>query len=172
MKKILLLISLNIILFFSQFIFAYESKYFETINANADRYFLSIFRTDLIKICALTPGCSVYSLLQKSEKTPLFLLRNKKEDKFNRLNFTSWVGVYNPRQNEYENPYQADLYVLHELYHMVTMKYGNYKNLESWKDKIITNEKEASFYSEGLIYFELPKLRNLVPFKEFGLINF
>jgi hypothetical protein len=77
----------------------------------------TLFRTDLIKNMAITAGHPFAHLIAKVAQRPLFVY-NPNDHPASRLNFTAYVGLLALRHNQYENPLIADLYLLHELYHI------------------------------------------------------
>jgi hypothetical protein len=59
----------------------------------------------------------------------------------------------------YDNPYINDLFVLHELTHVATLKYGAGRTWLEWSRDMINSELEASLASECWAYLHIPDLR-------------
>lgn len=81
-------------------------------------------------------------------------------DKIPHGHFTVYFGVVSVR-DWYKNLYIADLYYLHELWHMRLLR-AAYDPTASWLDwsrKMITQEMEASLASECWAYLDIEGLR-------------
>ena len=73
--------------------------------------------------------------------------------------FTVLFGALHRRQ--YANPYVHDLFVLHEMIHMVGLAecYDPGCTFDQWARKVIHNEERTALESELFVYFEIPNLR-------------
>lgn len=71
--------------------------------------------------------------------------------------FSTWWNVIMNRQ--YDNPYVADLYLLHEMYHAARMPYVPGIGKAAFDEKMQRNELEASVFSEIEVYFAIRGLR-------------
>lgn len=69
---------------------------------------------------------------------------------------TWWGGIL---LCDYDNPSIRDLRYLHEIYHGATMPYVRDCNLPTFEAMNMSNEREASCFTELAIYCELPDLR-------------
>jgi hypothetical protein len=76
-------------------------------------------------------------------------------------NFTVLYGALHRRT--YAKPAVHDLFVLHEMIHMVGLadSYDPEVTWEQWARKVIHNEERTALESEVVVYFELPHLRAL-----------
>ncbi len=70
-------------------------------------------------------------------------------------------GIYPIRSRYDANPAIADLFLRHELTHMVLfrMSYGKHRNFQDWTRDIIETEVKASLESEFWVYLQIPGLR-------------
>lgn len=107
-----------------------------------------------IKKNAQIPGTILYRIINKLEQKPFFYYNGNKQSRFV---FSSWYGVLDLRLNTYTDPYERDLYLIHELNHMATIDYKQMTDQE-WIESHIRNEKASSFWSEVLIYFAIPEI--------------
>jgi hypothetical protein len=71
--------------------------------------------------------------------------------------FTTWMHAIALR--DYDAPAISDLYLLHELWHVVTHTDDPTADFGAWYRKMTTLEFEASLASEVLAYFHMPGLR-------------
>lgn len=133
-------------------------------QAQVHNYVLSLFRTELVKNAAITPGNTIYNLVQKLSKRPLFVDHPPEGDTLHRENFTAYWGVSNARRYINPNPIINDLYYIHELSHILEMPYDTTLSFEEWRHKMTYHEKEITFLTEFAIHFEFPEIRKLMNF--------
>lgn len=95
-------------------------------------------------------------LIEEYSRIPRFFAQMT-DPELESSHFTSWFNVLTLRQ--YTNPWIGDLYLVHELAHMVHMNYVPDTSWNYWCNKVKQNETLASIFSEILIYFEIPNLR-------------
>jgi|GEM_PF-1885129 len=134
-------------------------------------YVNSLFKHDLIKSLASTPDNPIYDLIQELAKFPLFVFTPPK-DPAARLNFTSYFRLLSLRRGMYADPIMGDLYLLHEMQHIATMPYNRDLDYKSWREKMIFNEKETTFFGEILIHFKYPEIRKAFEIKEIWVDRF
>jgi len=98
----------------------------------------------------------ISSLLSAVSKYPVAVYD---PEPLERTQFSSWWRHLQRR--EYHNPYITDLYLIHELEHMVQLqdKYDPLLNDDAWFRQITENELRASLMSEAVIYILYPELR-------------
>ncbi|NQV89100.1 MAG: hypothetical protein HQ488_02155 [Parcubacteria group bacterium] len=77
--------------------------------------------------------------------------------------FTAMFGVITTRDYSW-NPYIGDLWYLHELWHMMLLKQARSQDLRApawsqWRARMISQEFDASFVTEVLVYLIHPELR-------------
>jgi hypothetical protein len=99
---------------------------------------------------------NTYSFLQPIVKKfcdhPRFIIQMS-DPYLERAHFTPWFNLLTLR--EYENPYIHDLFLLHEITHMVTLTY-QVEDFVPWTKKMFENEMTASLFTEVEIYDHLP----------------
>jgi hypothetical protein len=114
----------------------------------------SLWRTDSFK-CSHTSGYIADWVARFSEQPLLFFSMD--DDHNEKGHFSAWMGAIAIRH--YENPAINDLYYLHELVHLITMRYLPGSDFETWRQKMFQNELETSLESEVHVYFALDSLR-------------
>jgi hypothetical protein len=72
--------------------------------------------------------------------------------------FGTYFGA--TQRRSYDNPYVSDLYWLHELTHVRTLKYDAGRSWLQWSRDMIASELEASLVSECWAYVHIPNLRS------------
>ena len=117
------------------------------------KYILSLFKEDFIP--SSKSGLIFEIIKSASNRMPLFY--DMTEPAVERSSFTPWMNAIAHRH--YENNYIHDLYLLHELSHIATMRYGVASNWVDFQRNIMLNEFNASFSSEILVYLEFPHIR-------------
>lgn len=122
-----------------------------------DKFLNSVFKTELFKSLAKTPG-SCQGVFDKLRERPV--ITYEPTSPLEKNHFTSWMGLIQIRH--YDNDYMNDLYYLHELAHWATMQYGECKDLAQFHEKMARNELFAATLSEVYIYFEAIGLRDKV----------
>jgi hypothetical protein len=139
------------------------------------RDFLANTLKSEICINALQEPSSFFARVNQAliDTPPLITTHQGKKNKTTQSVFTSWFNVLRMRPNYYINSYLHDLYYLHELIHITTLTYDSAADYQSWVRKMIRNEVTASFITEALIYFNMPRLRdNTFPYIEIWVDRF
>jgi histidinol-phosphate/aromatic aminotransferase/cobyric acid decarboxylase-like protein len=134
-------------------------------SAGVAAYLRGALRDPVVRAASDDPASSVFKIIERVARAPLFLYVDDGSDKYKRLNFTSWVRVLSERPGQYTSDAISDLYHLHELRHMATLRYEPGLPLEDWVRRIKQNEKDTTLYSEAWIHFELPALRARLPIR-------
>ncbi len=106
--------------------------------------------------------------LEVFAKSPRFFC--DMSDEVERSHFSTWWNVITHRV--YDNPYIQDLYYLHEIIHANTMPYVKDMSFLAFGNKMRRNELEASVFSEMLVYFHQPDLREYTFDKEIYVDRF
>lgn len=99
---------------------------------------------------------SVQNIIQEFARVPRFFA-DMTNEKLETSHFSTWWNVIMNR--DYDNPYVADLYLLHEMYHAARMPYVPGIGKAAFDEKMQRNELEASVFSEIEVYFAVPGLR-------------
>ena len=120
----------------------------------------NIWQSDLFKKQMENPQSKLYKFIKEVSRFP-FIQIDYSDRKYERPHHYAWMNILPTRS--YPNPYIHDLYVFHELWHKLTMKYfsrqlGDF-NFFQFMKKMRENEIEASNMSEVVIYYWIPGLR-------------
>lgn len=75
-----------------------------------------------------------------------------------RNHFTAWVNAIQ-RREDYTNSYLSDMYYLHEMRHLTTLRYDSCSSIEEWSKRSLENELDATIETEVVVYFAVPGLR-------------
>lgn len=119
----------------------------------------SKWRTEMFRTEAKTQGTELYKLLQKFAELPRVFFSFSEPD-LEKLHFTTWMGAMALRDEDwYDNPYIADVFLLHEICHMAYATYDINLSFEDWHNKMNMEEVHASVLSEVMVYFWMPELR-------------
>lgn len=117
------------------------------------------WRTDMFRSAAQTVGHPINILLDSFASKPRIFFHFS-EPELEKLHFTTWMGAMALRGADwYENPYIADVFLLHEMCHMAYAEYDMNLSFEDWHEKMNMEEVYASVLSEVMVYFWLPELR-------------
>ncbi len=114
-----------------------------------------LLQTDIFKASFDEKGF-IYDVVKEFAERPVFFFEMSNLEVEN-AHFYTWMGGIQKRR--YDNPYQNDLYYLHEIVHAAKMPYIAGMTFDNFKMKMFENELLASVYSEMLVYFALPELR-------------
>lgn len=98
----------------------------------------------------------IAALIERFSARPRLFFRYTRPD-IEWAHFTTWMQAIALR--EYENPAISDLYLLHELWHVVIHTDDPSADFMTWYRKMTTLEYEASLTSEVHAYFHMPALR-------------
>ncbi len=119
----------------------------------------SKWRTDMFRKEATDETSELYALLQKFAQLPRVFFSFSEPD-LEKLHFTTWMGAMALRDESwYDNPYIADVFLLHEICHMAYATYDINLSFEDWHNKMNIEEVHASVLSEVMVYFWMPELR-------------
>lgn len=135
-------------------------------RSKVSRHLASLFKTPRMQAIALDTNSPVQHLCDRIARAPLFTFTPSSfgDDPASETNFTAWWRLLALRNKADSHPMMEDMYLLHECYHLANMPYfHNEFSYAEWKDKMIMNEQEASFYSEAWIYHIHPELRKEFP---------
>lgn len=91
-------------------------------------------------------------IVKKFCEHPRFIIQMS-DPHLERAHFTPWFNILTLR--DYENPYIHDLFLLHEITHMVTLEY-KVEDFDSWTKKMCDNEMYTSLFTEVEVYDYLP----------------
>ena len=126
-----------------------------------------LFKTPVMQKIAGDSRSPVHHICERIARGPLFTFTppSFKVDPAAETNFTSWWRLLSLRTpKEGSHPFAEDMYLLHEYYHLANMPYFPDKfGFAEWREKMLINEQEASFYSEAWIYHIHPELRKEFP---------
>lgn len=115
-------------------------------------YLTTQWLTSEFKQAAQSPQSFIYPFLQKFYQHPRFFA-DMTNEAIERAHFTPWFNLILNRH--YENPYIHDLYLIHEIIHLVTLTY-KLESFELWRQKMFDNEMITSLITEVEIYKHLP----------------
>ena len=124
-------------------------------QADIYRHIDGLWRTEEFRERAETDGF-IRRLVDEFSRSPRFFA-DMTDERLETAHFSTWWNVIMNRQ--YDNPYVADLYLLHEMYHAARMPYVPGIGKAAFDEKMQRNELEASVFSEISIYFDIPGLR-------------
>ena len=129
-------------------------------------YVMGLWKTDELRSSHRNKGI-VWDVVERFAQlprlfyTPSDILTGTQNDSGNEYieapHFSPWWGAIQLR--DYDNKVVQDLYYLHEIEHAGTMPYVRDPKNAVKKNKIRTNEHQASTLSEMTIYLEFPGLR-------------
>ena len=108
------------------------------------------FIRGLFKTVHMDPSSCLYDLIYDAAQIPIVFCEYSNPE-LEWSNFYSWLNVLPLRTGCYTNPYIADLYLVHELFHIVN-KVTGFHDIQSWADNKIAEEFEASLFSEMSVY--------------------
>lgn len=135
-------------------------------KAQVSRYLASLFKTPIMQKIATDPNSPVQHLCERIAQGPLFTFSPPlfSADPAAETNFTAWWRLLALRTKDDSHPFVEDMYLLHECFHLAYMPYfpDDFDFVE-WRDKMLMNEQQASFYSEAWIYHIHPELRQEFP---------
>lgn len=117
-----------------------------------DDYLYNLWQTSEFKKSHKDSNSYIYSWIKDFTKYPRFFAQMSNEH-IERAHFTPWFNVIYFRS--YSNPYIHDLYLLHEIIHLVTLQYQT-DSWSNWRQKMFDNEMITSLYTEVEIYNHLP----------------
>jgi hypothetical protein len=75
-----------------------------------------------------------------------------------RNHFTAMMNAVQLR-SDYTNQTLADMYYLHEITHLNTIRYDSSSDLYEWSGRSLSNELKATIETEVVVYFAIPDLR-------------
>jgi hypothetical protein len=116
----------------------------------------SKWQTDEFRQACKIPNHPIQQIVKQVSYKPMWFY--DMSDPIERTQFSSWWRHIQNRQ--YDNPSVNDLYLIHELHHISNMKFYSDNVWMKWVDDVFENELEASMFSEVLIYFMFPTLRD------------
>lgn len=76
-----------------------------------------------------------------------------------RNHFTAMMNAVQLR-TDYTNQYLADMYYLHEIIHLNTIRYDSRSDRYEWSGRSLSNELKATIETEVVVYFAIPTLRD------------
>lgn len=82
------------------------------------------------------------------------IIAEMSDAKIEHSHFYSWFNIF--IKKTYSNSTIEDLYSLHELSHITTLKHSHDMPYEEWQWKMLENEINASVESEVMVYKHLP----------------
>ena len=101
----------------------------------------------------------IEELLDKAARLPIVWFDYSNED-IERLHFSAWWNCIARRHGVYSNPVIRDLYLFHEIFHVVDHnKHGLPSSFDEFVIQRINEERLASFFSEVHIYNLIPSIR-------------
>ena len=118
-----------------------------------------LWRTNIFKESHNNPDGYIYKIIKELAKTPR-IFYDMHQETMEMVHFTTWFHAIQHR-HYYINDTLHDLYYHHEFYHLLSMPYSKNYSLNEWATKMENNEFWASLESEALIYFYMPKLREI-----------
>lgn len=128
-------------------------------NKNILKFVYSILETQILKEQLLNKDSIICKMIKKIINKNYYLILYKCiNEEIEQYHHTSFYGVLKIINREY---IIKDMYYLHELAHIANLS-PNYSNniFEKWKIKMMYEELYASMFSEIIIYFDTPKLRD------------
>lgn len=117
-----------------------------------DEWLYNIWQTEEFKSAHKNSYSFLKPIVQKFCQHPRFIMEMS-DPYLERAHFTPWFNLLTLRQ--YENPYIFDLFLLHEITHMVTLEY-RLEDFTQWSQKMFDNEMKTSLFTEVEIYDYLP----------------
>lgn len=120
------------------------------------KFVVSLFKTDLF-IKSMNDEW-FKQLIHDFCKYPRFI-GEYTDQSLEHAHFYSWFNILILRK--YSNLIIQDLYYLHELKHITTLRYDHHQSFADWKHKMIENELGAALFSEVQIYDRIKGLRAL-----------
>ncbi len=135
-------------------------------KANVSSHLASLFKTEHMQTIARDVKSPVKRLCERIARGPLFTFTPPDfgVDPAAETNFTSWYKLLAVRNKPNSHPMMEDMYLLHEYYHLANMPYFHEEcDFVAWREKMLSNEQQASFYSEAWIYHLHPHLRQELP---------
>lgn len=126
-----------------------------TTPKQIDAWLLSKWQTPEFKQAHQNHHSFLKPVVKKFCEHPRFVMEMS-DNKIERANFTPWFNLVTLR--EYENPYIHDLFLLHEIGHLISLEY-ELTDFDSWTKKMCDNEMLTSLFTEVEIYDYLP-IRN------------
>lgn len=115
-------------------------------------YIYKLWSTDAFKKSHKEKNGYINQLVDKFSNNPRFFAEMSNKD----IEWSQFYSYFNILiKRKYFNKTVQDLYFLHEMHHMATMKYDKNLDFESWQRKMIDNEMESSVESEILVYEKL-----------------
>jgi hypothetical protein len=117
-----------------------------------DEWLYNAWQTDSFRSAHKNNYSFLKPLIQKFCAHPRFIIQMS-DPYLERALFTPWFNLLTLR--EYENPCINDLFLLHEITHMVTLEYKT-EDFTAWTKKMFDNEMITSLLTEVEIYDYLP----------------
>ncbi len=125
------------------------------IGSEIYQHVASLWQTEMFADYAGEEGF-LRDLVAEFAQVPRFFA-DMSDEHLETAHFSTWWNVIMNRS--YDNPYVADLYLLHEMYHAARMPYVPGIGKAAFDEKMQRNELEASVFSEIMVYFQMPELR-------------
>jgi hypothetical protein len=119
---------------------------------------VNVWQTDEFRRLSQTYGNVIQHTVSRFSLAPRIIADMTNKD-LETPHFYSWFNILMNRF--YANPYIHDLYILHEMMHIVSMPYMPNMSFETFCQKMNNTELNTSLATEVLIYLDNPELRPL-----------
>jgi hypothetical protein len=124
-------------------------------SIDVNNFVFNLWKTKEFKQEHMNPESFLQTYLKTMGQHPRFFCQMS-DIHTERAHFTPWFNIITLR--DYENNYIHDLYLLHEIIHLTTLKYKN-ESWTLWRQKMFDNEMITSLITEVEIYKLIPSIR-------------